>query len=107
MRMGYARKGERGLALLLLLSCITRAPFEIVVYISIGLVYMSIASVKQVVVILLKLEVDGRIFSLWHGSHLDDWVYLLVNLALWEKSPVWKPCIALRRHISSTNGRRR
>ena len=58
--MGYAREGERGLALLLLLSCITRAPFEIVFYI-------SIASVKQVVVILLKLEVNGRIFSLWHG----------------------------------------
>ena len=58
--MGYAREGERGLSLLLLLSCITRAPFEIVLYI-------SIASVKQVKVILLKLEVNGRTFSLWHG----------------------------------------
>ena len=40
---------------------------------------------------------------------VDTWttkfVYLL-NSALWEDSPVRKPCIAPRRRRSSTNGRR-
>ena len=52
-------------------------------------------------------RLKGRFLSLWHYWHLEKGVSLLVNLAVREISPFRKPCIALRRHWSSTNRRRR
>ena len=61
---------------------------------------------SQVIVFHRNTEVAGEDSLAWHRCQEDDPVCLSVSFASLEGFLLRKFCIALRRHRSSTNGRR-